>query len=298
MRLLGSVLASVLIAGLPLWSQEQEKAGASADEVVKRAVEPQLTDPGGNVHFMYRIHRQTPERDEVREVLKTSDGTLTRLIMSNGKALSDDQQRAEQDRLNRYINDPSQWQQRRKRQKEDEERSEKMLQEMPKAFLYSYEGTESGPNGEQLTRLNFKPNPSYQAPTRELRVFEGMEGKMWVDAGSNRLVRMQAKLIRDVDFGWGILGRLYRGGSFEIEQRDIGDGRWDVVKTVLNFDGKELMLKGLHIKDTESLSDFHRVPEKITLAQGIKMLNEYKPGQDAVAQQVSRPAMGGGTPPK
>jgi hypothetical protein len=298
MRLLGSVLASLLVAGLPLWSQEQEKAGASADELVKRAIETQLKDPGGNVHFMYRIHRQTPERDEVREVLETSDGTLTRLIMSNGKALSDDQQRAEQDRLNRYINEPSQWQQRRKRQKEDEDRSNKMLEAMPKAFLYTYEGTESGPNGEQLTRLNFKPNPIYQAPNRELRVFEGMEGKMWVNAGANRLVRMQAKLIRDVDFGWGILGRLYRGGSFEIEQRDIGDGRWDVVKTILNFDGKELMLKGLHIKDTESLSDFHRVPEKITLAQGIKMLNEYKPGQDAVAQQVSRPAMGGGTPPK
>ncbi len=294
-----AVLTSLWLAGLPVCSGQQANPAVSADELVKRAVETQLKDPGGNIHFMYRLHRQTPERDEVREVLETSDGTLARLIMANGKPLSDDQQQAEEQRLSRYVNDPSQWQQRRKRQKDDEERSNRMLAELPNAFRYTYEGTETGPNGEEWTRLSFSPNPNYQAPSRELRVFEGMEGKMWVDVAANRLVRMQAKLIRDVDFGWGILGRLYRGGSFEIEQRDIGSGRWDVIKTVLNFDGKELMLKNLHIKDTETLSDFHRVPEKISLAEGVKMLNQYNPGQDTVAeQQAARPAMGGGTPPK
>lgn len=303
---LGCFLVAAIVC-LPVCAQDEhqeqhqgeQKIGSSADELVKRAVETQLKDPGGNIHFMYRLHRQTPDRDEVREVLETGDGTLARLIMANGKPLSEDQQQAEQQRLNRYVNDPSQWQQRRKRQKEDEDRSNRMLEALPKAFLYTYDGNESGPNGEQLIRLNFTPNPNYEPASRELRVFEGMQGKMWVDAAANRLVRMQAKLIHDVDFGWGILGRLYRGGSFEIRQSDIGDGRWDVVKTVLNFDGKELMFKGIHIKDTETLSDFHRVPEKLTLAQGIKMLNEYNPDQDAVAQQqTARPAMGGGTPPK
>ena len=297
-RLRACVLVAAVVC-LPARAQEEQKIGAPADELVKRAVETQLKDPGGNIHFMYRLHRQTPDRDEVREILETGDGTLARLIMTNGKPLNPDQQQAEQQRLNRYVNDPSQWQQRRKRQKEDEDRSNKMLAALPSAFLYTYDGVETGPNGEQLTRLKFKPNPNYDAPSRELRVFEGMQGEMWVDAPANRLVRMQAKLIRDVDFGWGILGRLYHGGSFEIEQRDIGDGRWDVVKTVLNFDGKELMFKSIHIKDTETLSDFHRVPERLTLAQGIKMLNDYNPGQDALAQeQPARPVLGGGTPPK
>lgn len=297
-RLLGCVLVAAVVC-LPARAQEEQKIGAPADELVKRAVETQLKDPGGNIHFMYRLHRQTPDRDEVREILETRDGTLARLIMTNGKPLNADQQQAEQQRLNRYVNDPSQWQQRRKRQKEDEDRSNKMLAALPNAFLYTYDGVETDANGEQLTRLKFKPNSNYDAPSRDLRVFEGMQGEMWVDAAANRLVRMQAKLTRDVDFGWGILGRLYHGGSFEIEQRDIGDGRWDVVKTVLNFDGKELMFKGIHIKDTETLSDFHRVPEKLTLAQGIKMLNDYKPGQDALAQEEpARPALGGGTPPK
>jgi hypothetical protein len=72
-----------------------------------------------------------------------------------------------------------------------------------------------------------------------------------------------------------------------------------VVKTVLNFDGKELMFKGIHIKETETLSDFHRVPQQLSLAQGIEMLHDYNPEHDTVAQrEPARTSPGGGTPPK
>jgi hypothetical protein len=277
----------------------QTTPSISANELVRRAVQTQLKDPGGNIHFMYRLHRQTPDRNEVREVVETSDGTLARVIMTNGKPLSADQQQAEDQRLQRYINDPTAWQQRRKKQKEDSDRSDRLLAALPNAFLYSYDGHDTGADGEPLVRLSFKPNPSFDPPNRDLRVFQGMQGKMWVNTAANRLVRLDAKLFRDVDFGWGILGRLYQGGSFEIEQRDIGDGRWEVVKTVLNFDGKELMFKGIHIKETETLSDFHRVPQQLSLAQGIEMLHDYNPEHDTVAQrEPARTSPGGGTPPK
>lgn len=275
----------------------QEKPAISADELVARAVDVQLKDPGGAHHFMYRLHRLSAERNETREVVETNDGSLTRVLMIAGKPLTEDQQKAEAARLDRYVSEPGLWQQRRKKQKDDEDRSNRLLAALPKAFLYTYDGTDPGPNGDEWTRLSFRPNPGYVAPARELRVFEGMEGKMWVDAQANRLVRMDAKLTRDVDFGWGILGKLYAGGSFEIEQRDIGDGRWEVVHTKLNFDGKELMFKSLHIKEDETLSDFHPVPEKLSLAEGIHMLEQYNPGQDsAVAERNAMP--GGGTPPR
>jgi len=299
LRASGLGLLVAIVIGLTAVAPAQDQPTITADELVKRAVETQLKDPGGNLHFRYRLHRQSTERDEMREVLETNDGTVARVIMSNGKPLSEEQEKAEEQRLNRYLTDPTAWQQRRKRQKDDEERSTRMLQELPKAFSYQYDGTDTGPKGEPLTRLRFQPNPSYVAPNRELRVYGGMQGNMWIDPAANRLVRLEAKLIRDVDFGWGILGRLYRGGSFEIEQRDIGGGRWDVVRTVLNFDGKELMFKGIHIHETETLSDFRRVPEKLTLADGIRMLQQYRPAQDTVAERrPTATSPGGGTRPR
>lgn len=290
------VSASVSIGA----DQESDKLQIPANDLVARAVQIQLKDGAAKTHFMYRLHRQTPERDEIREVLETGDGSVARVIMTGGKPLTADQQKAEEERLNRYINSPSTWQTRRKHQTDDADRSNKMLAALPSAFRYSYDGTETGPDGKQLLRLRFEPNPSYVAPNRDLRVYEGMQGKIWLDASSNRIVRLEAKLVRDVDFGWGILGRLYHGGSFAIEQSNIGENRWEVVKTTLNFDGKALMVKSLHIQETETLSDFHLVPQKLSLADGIHMLEQYNPDQDVVAQRQSssHPAMGGGTPPK
>jgi hypothetical protein len=41
-------------------------------------------------------------------------------------------------------------------------------------------------------------------------------------SGQERIVKLDAHLIDDVNFGWGILGKLYKGGSLTIEQK----GRW------------------------------------------------------------------------
>ena len=36
-----------------------------------------------------------------------------------------------------------------------------------------------------------------------------MVGELWIDEGQVRLVKIDAHLISDVNFGWGVLGRLY-----------------------------------------------------------------------------------------
>ena len=291
-------LAAMCFVG-PRAASARQAARISANELVSRAVQQQLANNGAKAHLMYRLHRVTPDRDELREILEIDDGSVARVIALKGQPLTSDQQKAEEQRLNHYLKDPAAWQQRRNRQREDEQRSDRLLAAFPRAFLYSYAGEEPGANGGSLLRLSFNPNPAYVAPNRDLRVLEGMQGTMWVDPSVNRIVRLQAKLIRDVEFGWGILGRLNSGGSFEIEQRDVGEGRWELVETKLNFEGKELMFKALHIHETENLSDFHPVHGHITLAQGIHMLEEYNPSTDQIAQQQSNhPAIGASTPPK
>ena len=42
-------------------------------------------------------------------------------------------------------------------------------------------------------------------------------------------MRLEGHLMQDVDFGWGILGRLNKGGWIVIEQADVGGGQWRIV---------------------------------------------------------------------
>ena len=102
-----------------------------------------------------------------------------------------------------------------------------MLTSLPDAFLYTYAGTQPGPNGDELVHLTFKPNPNFNPPNHETAVYQGMQGDMLIDPKAMRIAKIDGTLFKDVDFGWGILGRLYKGGKFFIEQRDVGGGHWE-----------------------------------------------------------------------
>jgi hypothetical protein len=187
------------------------------------------------------------------------------------------------------VANPSLQQDRQRKQKEDEERVTRMVGALADAFNYDYDGKETGKDGAELVRLRFQPNPNFDPPTRELKVYQGMQGKMWIDASTHRMVRLEATLFRDVEFGWGILGRLYKGGHFDIEQSDLGDGRYETTYMNLDFTGKVMMVKSLKIRDTETLSEFHRIPDNLTLAKGVEMLRTYEPGKDEVARGATAP---------
>jgi len=95
-----------------------------------------------------------------------------------------------------------------------------------------------------------------------------------IDRKAMRIARIDGTLFKDVDFGWGILGKLYKGGKFFIEQRDVGGGRWETVRETLEFHGKILMIKPLTIWSTETATDFRPVPSNLTTAQALELLHK------------------------
>jgi hypothetical protein len=79
---------------------------------------------------------------------------------------------------------------------------------------------------------------------------------------------------RDVSFGWGILGHLDKGGHFFVAQSKIGPDRWEATEMNIQFTGKALLFKTINLRQVETLSDFRRVPDNLSLAQGIDILNK------------------------
>ncbi len=74
-----------------------------------------------------------------------------------------------------------------------------------------------------------------------------------------------------------------------VEQRDLGDGSWDIAHMSLSFTGRILLFKSFSYKSDEVFSDFRRVPADTTFAQGVEMLKaeeaklaeNHKPGAAA-----------------
>ena len=175
------------------------------------------------------------------------------------------------ERLNNLVAHPEIQEHRHKKEQEDSNRENEMIRLLPEGFLYHFEGMVDGPNGPAY-RLTFKPNPGFQPPDREAEVYHGMAGELCIDQGEERIVKMQAQLIDDVNFGWGILGKLYKGGSILVEQKDVGEGHWEGTHMKLNLHGKALMIKPLSFETTEDATDFEPVPRQMSYKDAVHML--------------------------
>jgi hypothetical protein len=226
---------------------------------------------------MFHSRKQTPKGSQTRLYVETNDAMAAMLVAMNGLPISTQQQQAEMDHLYWLGGDPEALRKKHAREKEDAERTLRIVRALPEAFRYEYAGVESsdaqlGKPGDELVRLNFTPNPSYSPPSRVEEVLRGMKGYLLIDASARRIAKIDGTLFREVSFGWGIVGHLDKGGNFLVQQADLGDGSWDITRMSLRMTGKILVFKSLSMISDETLSDFQRVPDDLTFAKGIELL--------------------------
>jgi hypothetical protein len=269
--------AGVLVGSVAVAQQALPPAAPQvpAQELVRRVIANEDKASKENARFFYRLRTETPKAGAItKELVETNEGVVARLIAVNDKPPTAEARRKDDERLQKLASDPQARAAKQKQQKEDEERTTRMVKALPDAFLYEYDGFEPGRNGQPMIRLKFKPNPGYDAPNRELQVYYGMEGAMLIDPTQERLVKIQARLFKGVNFGWGILGHLDPGGRFEVEQSRVGNDRWEVTEMRLRFTGKILLFKSLNINEYETAFDYRHAPENLSFVEGIEFLKK------------------------
>jgi len=270
--------AVALFAASLSWAQESITPQISPAELVRETVANEVAaNNGPAVKHMFLSRKQTPRGMQTHLYVETNDAMAGMLIAVNDRPLSPEQQKAENDHLAWLMNNPEQLRKKHAREKEDSERTLRMVKALPNAFRYEYAGTQAGePNlgkvGDELVRLNFAPNPGYSPPSREEQVFAGMQGYLLIDINEKRIAKIDGTLFREVSFGWGIIGHLDKGGYFRVQQADVGQGAWDITTMALKMTGKILLLKSISMNSNEVLSDFQRVPENFPFAKGVELL--------------------------
>lgn len=262
----------------PLNHQELGKPSIPPNELVRETVAQEVAAAGDtSIKHMFRSRRQTPKGSQTRLYVETNDSMAAILIAVNDQPVSREQQQTEFGHLGWLMSNPEQLRKKRAREKEDADRTLRIVKALPDAFRYEYAGTENGQSnmgrsGDVLTRLKFTPNPRYNPPSHVEQVLSGMQGYLLIDATALRIALIDGSLFREVSFGWGILGHLDKGGHFRVQQADVGDGSWDITAMSLRMTGKILMVKGISMISDEVLSDFERVPGDLTFAKGVEML--------------------------
>jgi hypothetical protein len=245
--------------------------------LVRRAI--QNREDAAKVHrpLRYLLRKTGGHRDTTKDIIETAQGDVARLIAINNQPLTAEADQAELERLHTLANHPEIQEHRHQRELKDAARMNRLMRLLPDAFLYRDRGTTPCPSSSGICHhLTFSPNPTFEPPDVEANIFRGLAGEVWIDQAQERLTRLDAHVIANVDFGWGILGKLDKGGTIQLEQSDIGGHDWELTTLKLNLKGKALLIKSLDIQQTEQATHFSQVPPNVDYREAIQLLENSR----------------------
>jgi hypothetical protein len=237
-----------------------QMSDAEATALVRRAIEHRVAEEKTARPVEYVFHKVDGTRDRTQEIVETRDGDVARLIALDGKPLSAEANQAEIDRLKNLEAHPELQEHRKRNEERDRARVTRMMAMLPNAFVYHVEATESCA-GAPCYRMSYAPRPGWTPPDMEAGIFRGISGEVWIDQRQERLTKLVANFVQDVNFGFGILGRVSKGGRVVLEQGDIGGGEWQLLGMTAAMQGKALLVKKIDIDLKEEMSGFKVVPE-------------------------------------
>lgn len=248
---------------------QKQPRPASADDLalIERSSEHELQELENPEPYRYQERLDWTWGSETRSVIETPEGRADRIVLFDGEPLALDQEAKQQHRLKKLLSDHDAVKNELKDQKSETQRRIRIVKAFPKAFFFDFAGAEKG-----LLRFDFRPDPDFSPKDRETQMYRGMKGSVWIEPVQERIVRIEGVLVKDVNFGWGIVGHLNKGGIYEIAQTQLSPGKWRITMLDVDLKGKTFLINSFRFKRKEMNSRFHPVASDMTYQEAVEEL--------------------------
>ncbi len=276
MRRIGLALLSLVLGLVCTSGSEGVRAGdrePSRDEqraLLLRVLSNQHRDDAALEEYERIEHRQVrqhekdaaPTEDKTFRVIPTGTGIARIVIRENGRPVDPALYRKQLQNFEQALVlalNPAQPRQKQAAEKFAKRVREhwEMVEAVRDAFRYTWLGRETR-NGRTLARIQLDPNPEFKPTARSTSLFANVRATVWVDEDAGQLVRIEAEIFRDIYFGAGLLGKVYRGGRFVMEQAEVTPGIWLPTLYDYNFAGRKFLF-GLEVHELTEVSHYRRI---------------------------------------
>jgi hypothetical protein len=219
--------------------------------------------------------------DRTFRVVPTGTGTLKILLKENGTPTNPTDYRRQlqawEDVLQLMLRpeDSRAKSAYEKYDRRNQQRAE-LIDTMIDSFAPQWLGREAF-NGRVCDVFQLDLKPDFHPHSLLQEALSHISAKAWVDPDSDQLVRGEAHITRDISFGGGILGKVYRGGVFSMEQAEVAPGIWEPTRYQYDFGGRKFFFSFDEHQIVEA-SRYHRVgPPKEALILVQNELASTKP---------------------
>jgi hypothetical protein len=193
---------------------------------------------------------------------------VTTLVKKDGKALSEEQQKKENEKTQKHIEEVQKDQKKRdekeeKAKEEGKESKESKDKDDPGIEVFLHVCQFVNPRrerfrGQDVLVFDFEPNPEYHPKSLEEKVVKELAGVIWIDEKAKDVVRLEAYFVGDVHIAGGLLANLQKGTGFTFEQAYINNEVWLPTYVEAHVGVRVLLVKGFRVSVITQYSDYQR----------------------------------------
>jgi hypothetical protein len=190
---------------------------------------------------------------------------VSTLVKKDGKALSDEEQKKENEKTQKEIAEIQKRQAKKeaKEEKAKEEGKEKKddddvgIETFLRACQFVNPRRERF-RGQDVLVFDFEPNPEFQPHKMEEKVVHELAGVVWVDEKAHEVARLEAYFVGDFHIAGGVLANLQKGTSFVFEQAYFNNEVWLPTYIEAHVGVRVLLVKGFNVNAVTRYSDYKR----------------------------------------
>jgi hypothetical protein len=195
-----------------------------------------------------------------------------RMLERNGKPLTADEQRKEQQKLDKTVaqlegETDAQRQRHLEEYEKQREKDREFLREVSDLYDFRIEGQDQI-DGLDVWVISATPKPGYQPKRRDARPLLKIKGKIWIDKAEFQWVRIEAETTGTITYGL-FLARLNPGAKLLFEQTRVNDEVWLPKFERVSGSGRLGLVKKIALEQDLTWSNYRKfqVDSKIVATQ-------------------------------
>ncbi len=195
-----------------------------------------------------------------------------RMLERDGKPLSAEDQRKEQEKLDKAVakraNETPQQQARREAKFEKQrEKDREFLRDVPDLFDFKLLGDEKI-DGHDVWVISATPKPGARPKHGDAKPLLKIQAKVWIDKTEYQWVRLEAETTATISFGL-FIARLAPGAKLEFEQTRVNDEVWLPKRQVVSGAARLGLVKKLVGEEETTWNNYRKfqVDSKVVATQ-------------------------------
>lgn len=190
-----------------------------------------------------------------------------RLMKKNGKELSAEEQKKENERIDKEIVKVKE--KRRKADEKGKETGPHGEEEVTVSRLLELGSFTNARrvqwNGRDTIAVDFAGDPNAKTKSRFEEVIRDMVGTAWVDEQDRTLVKAQGHFLNSFKIGGGLVANIQKGTSFSMEQRKVNNEVWLPAMVEGQGEARTLLFFNLHGSVQGIESDYRKFKATSTI---------------------------------